>query len=521
MRNEVPTTYTRLPSPGAIAMPLSIRCDCGKQLRVAEQHAGKRVKCPGCGRTVTVPDPEATTRTAVPPRIRFRCACGKAMQAKAEYAGQPVRCPECGKSVTIPGKHAEGKEEKSRIRAGQPAPRRGAPPPEEDWEEEERPARRKHKAGAKGSKLPLLLALGGVLFLLLAGGAAGAIWWFWNDKPTTPAGPGGPIAAGDPDPRDVDLVSADARVLAGIRAADLWQNDSLRNLYAKAQQAGGGKDLLAEMQKAWGLSPSQIARVLIVGVGPDTNPDTYLVMTTTVDYDRQKMLAQLPGAAPRQFAGQTYHVGQNNFGQPEALFFAGKKVFVTGPEPAVKSCLTALSKKKTETGLVADLEELLEDHQIAGVFKGGLPPATKQQLARQLPPPLKGAEGLLEFTKLTGAVGVGPSLTIRLSATFPDEVKAQQSKRQIDGLLRLATFKMGALRDEMKKAGVPEAEVTQAVGQIIQFLDSIQILQRETEVTATASTDLPALVQTTEKLIQSMAPPGRPPGPRPPGRPRR
>ncbi len=36
-------------------MSISFACDCGKQLTVADVHAGKRAKCPACGNPVTVP----------------------------------------------------------------------------------------------------------------------------------------------------------------------------------------------------------------------------------------------------------------------------------------------------------------------------------------------------------------------------------------------------------------------------------------------------------------------------------
>ncbi len=39
-------------------MPLQIECSCGKRLRVREERAGKRVRCPGCGRALTVPEAE-------------------------------------------------------------------------------------------------------------------------------------------------------------------------------------------------------------------------------------------------------------------------------------------------------------------------------------------------------------------------------------------------------------------------------------------------------------------------------
>ncbi len=36
-------------------MPLSTNCSCGKQLRVRDELAGKRVKCPACGQSVQIP----------------------------------------------------------------------------------------------------------------------------------------------------------------------------------------------------------------------------------------------------------------------------------------------------------------------------------------------------------------------------------------------------------------------------------------------------------------------------------
>ena len=39
-------------------MPISFNCPCGKALRVADEHAGRRVKCPACQAVGTVPAPE-------------------------------------------------------------------------------------------------------------------------------------------------------------------------------------------------------------------------------------------------------------------------------------------------------------------------------------------------------------------------------------------------------------------------------------------------------------------------------
>lgn len=39
-------------------MPITFNCACGKTLRVPDEHAGRRAKCPACAAVVTVPAPE-------------------------------------------------------------------------------------------------------------------------------------------------------------------------------------------------------------------------------------------------------------------------------------------------------------------------------------------------------------------------------------------------------------------------------------------------------------------------------
>ena len=38
-------------------MPIKVRCACGKSLHVTESFAGRRVRCPSCGATLTIPAP--------------------------------------------------------------------------------------------------------------------------------------------------------------------------------------------------------------------------------------------------------------------------------------------------------------------------------------------------------------------------------------------------------------------------------------------------------------------------------
>ena len=40
-------------------MPLTVTCDCGRTLRLKEELAGRKVRCPSCAGALTVPEPES------------------------------------------------------------------------------------------------------------------------------------------------------------------------------------------------------------------------------------------------------------------------------------------------------------------------------------------------------------------------------------------------------------------------------------------------------------------------------
>jgi len=51
-------------------MSISFACSCGKRLRAKEEWAGKRVKCPACGHSLVIPDPDDSP--APEPVFQFR-----------------------------------------------------------------------------------------------------------------------------------------------------------------------------------------------------------------------------------------------------------------------------------------------------------------------------------------------------------------------------------------------------------------------------------------------------------------
>jgi hypothetical protein len=115
-------------------MPISLKCHgCKSTLKVRDELAGKKVKCPRCQTVLVVPEEEEVVA---------------AVEAdEEEEEARPKPRPRTGKT--------------GRFQAGEPAPRRNQgirttrrTEEEEEEEEEERPreARRKDRRGGKGGK---------------------------------------------------------------------------------------------------------------------------------------------------------------------------------------------------------------------------------------------------------------------------------------------------------------------------------------------------------------------------------
>jgi hypothetical protein len=76
-------------------MSIRVSCVCGKQIKVKEELAGKRGKCPGCGHSLIVPNlsPPADEKQTRPARNPSCPSCKEALQSNA------VICLNCGYDV--------------------------------------------------------------------------------------------------------------------------------------------------------------------------------------------------------------------------------------------------------------------------------------------------------------------------------------------------------------------------------------------------------------------------------------
>jgi hypothetical protein len=104
-------------------MAIKLNClRCKKALRVKDELAGKRVKCPGCQQVLVVPEPahpsaevealaaaalsDAPAATAAVPAtttLDFPCPfCDETIHTTVENAGRQMPCPECSRIVKVP-----------------------------------------------------------------------------------------------------------------------------------------------------------------------------------------------------------------------------------------------------------------------------------------------------------------------------------------------------------------------------------------------------------------------------------
>ena len=81
-------------------MPIEHACTCGAKLKVKDELAGKKIKCPKCSQVSTVA--ETTIPTEM---IPIRCQCGKSYQAKSSMSGKSFKCSACEQMVSIPNRN--------------------------------------------------------------------------------------------------------------------------------------------------------------------------------------------------------------------------------------------------------------------------------------------------------------------------------------------------------------------------------------------------------------------------------
>jgi hypothetical protein len=385
---------------------------------------------------------EGVKEEAQPSIIRVECACGKALQVKAEHAGKKIRCPGCQELVLVPSaaeededRDAGDREERvSSQRSAKVARRHDEEDMQEEPDEEDDDRPRKKGKGKEKARSHMWRWVGIAAGILVLVGGGLAAWWL--------LGSGGPAA-------DLPLVPADAQAFVSVRVAELWNGKMTQDLLK--QLPPDAREQLTAVEKEFNMTIADIDRVTFVLQDGDKE-SFWVVFSTTKPYDRKKLLDKVaPDAKEQTHQGKTYHGNAKT-----ALHFVDDKTLVFASEPGIKACLDHIASPRKDGPLAKPLKQArAKPHIVAGFAI----PAKEMQKARQElqgNPMAAGFLPLLDVQHGTLALTVGEKeMEMELGFGFPDGDKAGKAKKALDDLKKqaeslLSAFKMGGNPEQMK-----------------------------------------------------------------------
>lgn len=167
-------------------MPITFNCPCGKVLRIADENAGKRIKCPACQAVGTAP-------SAAPVAPKFELVEDDEPPTKPAPAKTPpaAKKPVAKATVEDDGFEVVDDEDDKPKAKKKPGFSKGSRRDEDDDEEDEKPKKKKRrrddddddeprprrrKSGDPDAGKKIMYLIGG-LVLVLVGIGVGVYWW--------------------------------------------------------------------------------------------------------------------------------------------------------------------------------------------------------------------------------------------------------------------------------------------------------------------------------------------------------
>jgi hypothetical protein len=425
-------------------MPVKFACSCGTQLRVADEDAGRRIKCPKCGDIVTSPSAPSPKRDEEDdeerPVRRRRNADEEGIQRSPRRRPTPATTEDEDERPARRGVDRDEDDRPARRSRDRDDDDRD---PDRDDDDRDQPGRRKKKRPRKEKKaiwpIVLILTLGG---LLLFGGGGFGVWYLFLR--------GGPVS-------DLAYIPPDAKGFMTVRMADVWKLDTMQKLVRFLAMQAQGNDPISELQRNIGLAAADIERLSFVI--QDFEPSVgWMVVLTTKPYDRKAILANLGNNVKEvKHEGRTYHLGKiesaDGAGMPappgmgppgifggaaerfreSAVYFASPRVMIFSDDNGMQRCLAAVARKNATGSLTDAIQQAGGKLYLFSTFT--VNPAAQQKMNAAgmfFPPALKalGLMSLLEFTGgtiVSNTVGDPGFLDFKLAYGGPD--KAAKAKK--------------------------------------------------------------------------------------------
>jgi hypothetical protein len=382
--------------------------------------------------------------------ISFQCTgCGRTLKVADDLAGRKGKCPQCKAMLYIP----EG--EKSAVTAA-PA-RKKAPPPTPPPEEEETrdeaaeeapeprgKKKKKAKEAKKSMLLPLLLVGGGVLFLLCAGGGTAlGLWWF--------------LSGGSQD--DAYFYPDNTQAVVSIKLDQLLNSAAMQQ--ARQEFPDLNQQLSQVSGQSGGVDPANIDRIVAASQpfgGGMAQANVIAIVHTKQPVKPADVEASFQKSQPNlkfnevkvgrftMYEGQASAPAPGMFGPPPpppAFVMPDDKRIVAGPASLVRSVLERDKKPDLPDKLQALLKQTDLDATVVFVAdaKNAFPKGVGQVGAGQpgaAKNPFEKVDGLSVTAKVTSDVDV------TVTATCADAQAANDLrdnvKKTLDGYKGLLTL---------------------------------------------------------------------------------
>jgi hypothetical protein len=507
-------------------MPIEFTCgDCDRPIRVKDELAGKRIKCPGCSEVLTVPEEDAP-----PPQKKsagLRASAGPASRRREDDDDAPPRRPTRGRKDDDEDDDAprprrgkardddEDDDEEDRPRRGsglragaapsrgrraqdnedddEDRPRRGRGREEDDDEEDDRP-RKKSKKKAGGSMLPLTLGIGGGVLAL--GGVGLLLWWLFSGG----GGGGGAVNL-------KDWVPGNAKLVASVRLAQVWNSQHFKKSLDELK-AGGMPDPEKQFEEqSGGLKISEVDRVTMFTQSM-TQSEPVAIIETIAPIDQAREKASLNDLKEETHEGKKYIVGFDKnvpkgmfpgMRRKKAIHFINSKAMLSGPEDEVKKALASAGKQPA--GPLHDALGLLGSgkHVVIGYTLADADTAQLKGLSLFVPavatllPVLEAKSGTLSLT-------LDNQLTIDAGLGFADAGAAGKARDAADKGIAEARTELGKLKGQL---GPLLGDASGAFNELDKAMQTLKATQSGSQITLTTKMDAAPVAQLLVKSILS------------------
>jgi hypothetical protein len=390
--------------------------------------------------------------------IAFTCTdCDAPLKVADELAGRKCKCPQCSAVNVVPdADEADGGEARRAKKLGQritSAPVRSKQPPDDgtDGAEVEKPrgkkrARAKPAAGGGGTKWLLLgcglLTLGGG-GLLAAGVCGGAVWYFFFSGPAIK--------------EEMTYFPNNTQVVVSVRVDQVRDSKLYKDLKADLGAIAMEKGSEA-LEGFIGIPVDNIDRVVVAGpANSGPNNDVVAVVRTNKPVKAADIIATIQKRTPNldyietKVAGKSVYEPRPRGGgisspNAEGFCVVDSKLVVFGKVDTLKSVLNR--------GKAPELSDRMNSLLKSADFSKAVTLVAQSDTAKGVgsgfgdlfgPAGLPGGKNQVEAESAVGTLAVDKDLTLKLTLTFKDSKAAADAKTKIES--DIADMKRTALTD--------------------------------------------------------------------------